>query len=216
MEAVLALNLDFGRIREHRGTQNSGFEELCCQLAALEDPATGSRFIRKGPGADQGLECYRAYADGHEVGWQAKYFIGGFDDGQVGDLADSLMRALSAHPQLTKFVVCLPVDLRDNRSGRKASEVQRYERWRKKGIDDAAASGRTIEIELWSASSIGERLGRDDPMYSGRARYWFDSVKFSSAWFSDKLDVQRHNLGERYSPETVSYTHLTLPTTPYV
>ncbi len=207
MEAVLALNLDFRRIREHRGTQNGGFEELCCQLAALEDPAAGSRFIRKGPGADQGLECYRAYADGHEVGWQAKYFIGGFEDGQVGDLADSLKRALSAHPQLTKFVVCLPVDLRDNRSGRKASEVQRYERWRKKGVDDAAACGRAIEIELWSASSVGERLGRDDPMYSGRARYWFDSVKFSSAWFRDKLDVQRHNLGERYSPES----HVELP-----
>lgn len=203
----MALNLDFRRIREHRGTQNGGFEELCCQLAALEDPAAGSRFIRKGPGADQGLECYRAYADGHEIGWQAKYFIGGFEDGQVGDLADSLTRALSAHPQLTKFVVCLPVDLRDNRSGRKASEVQRYERWRKKSVDDAAASGRAIEIELWSASSVGERLGRDDPMYSGRARYWFDSVKFSSAWFHDKLDVQRHNLGERYSPES----HVELP-----
>lgn len=201
------MSLDFKRIRGHRGTQNSGFEELCCQLAALEDPATGSRFIRKGTGADQGLECYRAYADGHEVGWQAKYFLDGFDDGQVGNLADSLKRALSAHPLMTKFVVCLPVDLRDNQSGKKASEVQRYERWRKKSVDDAAASGRSIEVELWSAFSIGERLGRDDPMYSGRARYWFDAVTFSSAWFRDKLDVQRHNLGERYSPES----HVELP-----
>ncbi len=67
-----------------------GFEELCCQLAALEDPAEGSRFVRKGPGADQGLECYRTYADGHEVGWQAKYFMNGFDSTQVTDLAESL------------------------------------------------------------------------------------------------------------------------------
>lgn len=203
----MVLSLDFKRIREHRGTRNGGFEELCCQLAALEDSATGSRFIRKGPGADQGLECYRAYADGHEVGWQAKYFIDGFDDGQVSNLADSLKRALSAHPLLTKFIVCLPVDLRDNQSGKKASEVQRYERWRKKSVADAAVNGRVIEIELWSASSIGERLGRDGPMYSGRARYWFDAVMFSSAWFRDKLDVQRHNLGERYSPEC----HVELP-----
>jgi len=201
------LSLDFKRIREYRGTRNGGFEELCCQLADLEDSTTGSRFLRKGPGADQGLECYRAFADGHEVGWQAKYFIDGFDDGQVGDLADSLKRALSAHPQLTTFVVCLPIDLRDNRSGKKASEVQRYERWRQKSIDDAAAKGRAIEIDLWSASSIGERLGRDDPAYSGRARYWFDAVTFSSAWFRDKLDVQRRNLGERYSPES----HVELP-----
>jgi hypothetical protein len=199
--------LDFRNIRLHRGTQNGGFEELCCQLAALEDPAAGSRFIRKGPGADQGLECYRAYADGHEVGWQAKYFIDGFEDGQVGDLADSLKRALSAHPQLTKFVACLPIDLRDNRSGKKASEVQRYERWRSKSVQEATAAGRSLEIELWSASSIGERLRRDDPMYSGRARYWFDAVTFSSAWFRDKLDVQRHNLGKRYSPES----HVDIP-----
>jgi hypothetical protein len=200
-------SLDFKNIREHRGTQNGGFEELCCQLAALEDPAAGSQFIRKGPGADQGLECYRTYVGGHEVGWQAKYFINGFDDVQTRDLDDSLQRALSAHPRLTTFVVCLPIDLRDNRSGKKLSEVQRYEKWRQKSIDGAAANGRTIEIELWSASSIGERLGRDDPAYSGRARYWFDSVKFSSAWFRDKLDVQRHNLGERYSPES----HVELP-----
>jgi len=201
------LSFDFKRIREHRGTQNGGFEELCCQLAALEDPAKGSRFIRKGPGADQGLECYRTYAEGHEVGWQAKYFMNGFDDGQVANLADSLKRALSAHPKLTKFVVCLPVDLRDNQSGKKASEVQRYEKWRKKSVEDTAATGRTIEIELWSALSIGERLGRDDAAYSGRARYWFDAVTFSLAWFRDKLDVQRHNLGERYSPES----HVELP-----
>lgn len=198
----MALSLDFKSIREHRGTQNGGFEELCCQLAALEHPAKGSRFFRKGPGADQGLECYRTYSDGHEVGWQAKYFINGFDDTQVGDLNDSLQRALGAHPQLTTFVVCLPIDLRDGRRGKKLSELQRYEKWRKKSIDDAAANGRTIEIELWSASSIGERLGRDNPAYSGRARYWFDTVTFGSKWFRDKLEVQRRNLGERYSPES--------------
>ena len=203
----MTLSLDFKRIREHKGTQNGGFEELCCQLAALEDPAKGSRFIRKGSGADQGLECYRTYSDGHEVGWQAKYFINDFDNGQVKNLGDSLQRALSAHPELTAFVVCLPIDLRDNRSGKKASEVERYEKWRKKSINDAATKGRTIEIELWSASSIGERLGRDDAAYSGRARYWFDTVRFSSAWFRDALDVQRHNLGDRYSPKS----HVELP-----
>ena len=203
----MALSLDFKHIREHRGTQNGGFEELCCQLAALEDPAKGSQFIRKGQGPDQGLECYRTYSDGHEVGWQAKYFVNGFGDGQVNDLDDSLQRALAAHTRMARFVVCLPMDLRDNRSGKKASEVQRYEKWREKSIAGAAACGRTIEIELWSASSIGERLGRDDPAYSGRERYWFDTVRFSSAWFRDRLDVQRQNLGDRYSPES----HVELP-----
>lgn len=155
----VVLSLNFEHIREHRGTQYGGFEELCCQLAALEDPVTGSRFIRKGPGADQGLECYRSYEAGHEVGWQVKYFINGFDVGQKNNLDDSLQRALSAHPQLTKFVVCLPIDLRDNRSGKKDSEVQRYEKWRKKSVDSANANGRDIEIELWTEFSFVKRQG---------------------------------------------------------
>jgi len=51
-ETELPLRVDFAGIREHRNTQMGGFEELCCQLAALEDPAEGSRFVRKGPGPD--------------------------------------------------------------------------------------------------------------------------------------------------------------------
>ncbi|SEJ66517.1 hypothetical protein SAMN05216201_113110 [Pseudomonas linyingensis] len=199
--------LDFTRIRNHRGTQMGGFEELCCQLAALEDPAEGSSFLRKGSGADQGLECYRTYPDGHEVGWQAKYFINGFESGQVSNLNDSLNRALAAHPQLRRFVVCLPIDLRDNRSGKKDSEVQRFEKWRTESVAAAAADRRELTIDLWSASSIEERLSRDNPMYSGRACYWFDAVRFSSAWFREKFDIVRSNLGERYSPES----HVDLP-----
>lgn len=203
----MALRLDFTGIREHRGTKMGGFEELCCQLAALEDPAEGSRFVRKGPGADQGLECYRTYVDGHEVGWQAKYFMNGFETTQIADLTESLQRAIAAHPQLKTFIVCLPIDLQDNRSGKKQSQVQRYENWRESSIKAAAMQGRSLEIALWSASSITERLGRDTPTYSGRARYWFETVRFSSAWFREKFEVQRRNLGERYSPES----HVDLP-----
>lgn len=184
-----------------------GFEELCCQLAALEELAEGSQFVRKGPGADQGLECYRTYPDGHEVGWQAKYFVNGFESTQVADIAESLQRAMAAHPQLKTFIVCLPIDLQDNRSGKKLSQVQRYENWRDRSIKTAAAQGRTLEIVLWSASSITERLGRDTPAYSGRARYWFDTIRFSSSWFRERFEVQRRNLGERYSPES----HVDLP-----
>ncbi|WP_157979292.1 hypothetical protein [Rhodoferax ferrireducens] len=199
--------VDFRRIREHRGTQAGGFEELCCQLAALDEPVPGSTFIRKGPGADQGLECYRRYLSRREVGWQAKYFLDGFGNTQVNDIGDSLTRALAAHPLLDTFILCLPVDLRDNRLGKSSSEVQRYEAWRTKRIDQAKAEGRTLEIELWSASSFGERLGRNHPLYSGRLRFWFDATRLTPEWFAVKFDAQRKNLGERYTPES----HVDLP-----
>ncbi len=111
------------------------------------------------------------------------------------------------HPRLTRFIVCLSIDLQDNRSGKKMSQVQLYEHWRARSVKHAAAQDRILVIELWSASSITERLGRDTPAYSGRARYWFDTVRFSSAWFQEKFKVQRQNLGERYSPES----HVDLP-----
>jgi len=203
----LALSIDFKQIREHRDSRMGGFEELCCQLAALEDPAEGSHFLRKGAGADQGLECYRTYPGGREVGWQAKYFKDGINSNQVSDISKSLKRALLAHPRLDTFVVCLPIDLRDTRVGRKLSEVQLYERWRDRSIAAAAQQGRKLTIELWSAFDITERLGRDDPAYSGRARYWFDALHFSTAWFREKFDLQRVTLGDRYSPES----HIDLP-----
>jgi hypothetical protein len=37
--------------------QNFSFEELCCQLASLEPRLAGDSFIRKGRGADAGVEC---------------------------------------------------------------------------------------------------------------------------------------------------------------
>jgi hypothetical protein len=199
----------FSRIREHRGTRHGGFEELCCQLAALDDLAEGSSFMRKGPGADQGLECYRTYADGSEVGWQAKYFLDGFGSVQVQQVKDSLAHALAAHPKLKKFILCLPVNLSDNRAGRTLSEVQKFERWKAKSISQAAAAGRELEIELWSASIIEGLLGRDTPAYSGRARFWFDTLKFTPTWFKAFFEIQKENLDERYTPES----HVDLPVT---
>lgn len=199
-------SVDFTRIREHHGTKHGGFEELCCQLAALEDSSLGSTFIRKGPGADQGLECYRRYACGREVGWQAKYFEQ-FGKTQEDNVDDSLTRALAAHPALDTFILCLPFDLRDNRSGKSLSPLQRYETWCSKRIAQAKAEGRKLEIELWSASRIEERLSRNNPLYSGRLRYWFDVTRLTPGWFAEKFEAQRRNLGERYTPES----HVDLP-----
>lgn len=201
--------VDFSRIRPHRGDVKFGFEELCCQLASLETSPEGSVFMRKGPGADQGLECWRRFPDGSEFGWQAKYFINGFGPSQVGQLDESLNRALAAHPALVRFIVCLPLNLSDNRgsSGTKKSPHELFDNWARRREANAKAEGRTIDIEQWGATVLGERLGRDDPRYSGRLRYWFDTTRLTKAWFSEKLDAAIANLGQRYTPKS----HVPLP-----
>lgn len=177
-------------------------------MAALEDAAPGSTFVRKGPGPDQGLECVRRYPDGKETGWQAKFFIDKFDSGQVDDLNDSLTRALAAHPTLTRFIACLPKNLTDNRGrGKKLSEMQRYEAWVNRRVAEAKSNGRDLAIGLWDASAIEERLGRNSALYSGRLRYWFDTTRLTNSWFEKKLEISVRNLGDRYTPTS----HVTLP-----
>lgn len=66
-------DIRFDQIREHEGSRDRAFEELCCQLAALDPHPVGSVFYRKGRGRDAGLECFLRRSDGSEIGWQAKY-----------------------------------------------------------------------------------------------------------------------------------------------
>ena len=111
----MPVEIDFERIRPHGGRRDLGFEELCCQLAGLEPRLPGSQFYRKGAGGDAGVECYLIRPDGSEAGWQAKYVFE-FGSSQTGQLDKSIKAALGKHPRLDTYYVCLPMDLRDNRT----------------------------------------------------------------------------------------------------
>jgi hypothetical protein len=78
-------DIDFQKIRSHRGAQHHGFEELCCQIASLEPRAASDAFYRKGVGADAGVECFLKHGNGNETGWQAKWFLK-FGDSQTAQL----------------------------------------------------------------------------------------------------------------------------------
>lgn len=189
--------IDFQSIRTHHGSQHSGFEELICQLAALETP-DDIPFHRKGAGADAGLECYRVERDGSETGWQAKYLrqLGGDDAGQ---LTKSFDNAVAKHPALARFVVCLPFDLSDARMKNRKSERDRWDAWVKERQTSIAP--RVVEIQLWGAFQLRERLSRNDPLHVGRRTYWFDLPHFGEDWFKERFSITRKQLGKRYAPE---------------
>lgn len=105
-------DIDFAKIRPHNGSRNTGFEELCCQIAALQARPAGSTFARTGRGGDAGVECFLTRANGTERGWQAKYVFA-WDKGLSAQLDESIDVALSKHPLLTEYVVCIPFDLPD-------------------------------------------------------------------------------------------------------
>ncbi len=193
--------IDFRRIRPHRGSQHHGFEELCCQIASLEPRSASDVFYRKGLGADAGVECFVRHVAGHETGWQAKWFFM-FGDNQVAQLDKSIRQALAKHPRLKNYIVCLPIDLRDARRGRGRSELERWRAWARKWEGRARRHGQSVSIELWGATLLAQRLTKNSPLYAGRVRYWFDDTCLDEEWFRQRFAESRASLGERYVPET--------------
>jgi len=195
-------SIDFKAVREHDGTHAKGFEELCCQLTALEPRPPDSVHIRKGPGADAGVECFTRFADGRETGWQVKYFWK-MDSSLTRELDKSIKTALARHPTLDTYVVCIPFDINDPRTGTKTkTALENWNAWKDKWIAQAAADGRSLDIQLWSAADLGERLTRDDSSYPGRLLYWFDTRHLTADWFRAQFDRTKADLGHRYTAET--------------
>jgi hypothetical protein len=196
--------IDFHQIRTFKNTQNDAFEELCCQLAHLEKHAKGSVFWRKeGAGGDAGIECYWTNPDSSEDGWQVKYFFE-IDWNQIDE---SVLTALTKHPKLVRYVVCLPKDLTDRRVGKNKSERDHWNEHEKKWKEIVGKKSMGISFELWGAHEISLLLTQDAPEYSGRLFYWFNKVIFAKDWFNEKYSIVKADLGERYTPEL----HFDLP-----
>ena len=189
----------FKTIRPHENSRHTGFEEMCCQLAALEKRPATAVFFRKGRGGDAGVECFTRFPDGKERGWQAKY-VDRWDTSLKSQLDESIRTALNKHPKLAEYVVCLPFDLPDARTGRGLSPIGHWQRWSNRWVKTAKAEGRQLSIELWSASALAERLSRDDPAYAGRLLYWFDQEALTPSWFRQQFEKSRAALGSRYVP----------------
>ena len=105
-------NIDFNNIRLVNGSLNDGFEEFVCQLARKEDITDIKKFVRNGK-PDGGVECYWILEDGSLIAWQAKYFCNAFDNSQYQQIDNSVKEALSAYPNLKKYIIAVPIDPSD-------------------------------------------------------------------------------------------------------
>ena len=63
--------LNWHDIRCLNGSQATGFEELCAQLARAESRPATANFIRKGS-PDAGVECFCILPSGSEWGWASQ------------------------------------------------------------------------------------------------------------------------------------------------
>lgn len=189
--------LDWDKLRPDSDGWAS-FEELCCQLAAREKMPKGSRFVRLDQ-QDGGVECFWRMPDGTEVGWQAKFFKKGMKSGQKSQIGESIKRAHKTHPRMTRYVVCVPANRRQQREPPPEFRDE-WNEWAEEWMKETG-----MDVEFWGSAEIEERLGREE--HAGRRRYFFDKEYLSASWFEEKLAVAISRVVLRYVPET----HVDLP-----
>lgn len=180
----------------HSGSQYEDFEELTSQLFRVEFESDNKIYKRNGT-PDAGVEAFVQLQTGEQWCCQAKWFYN-FGAVQVNQIAKSFNTALEQYPKMTKYVVCIPLNLSDVRLGKNTA--------RKKWDDlvnscklKAKDKGREIEIILWDSSHLTNLISNESN--EGRKAYWFDEIDLTRHWFETKFKQAIAALGPRYSPE---------------
>jgi hypothetical protein len=187
-------NSEWNNLRTFNGSQQSAFEELCCQLASQE-VSKDFQFIRKGT-PDAGVECFAIAPNGSEWGWQAKFFDQ-LGSSQIKELDESFFTAINKHPRLVKYFVCLPIDLSDARITNRKSQLEKWETTKRKWEQKVKLLNREVEIVYWGNFEIFKRLSLENAR--GRYYYWFHKESFSRHWFEKHLEQSINQAGPRYT-----------------
>ena len=185
-------------IRTLNNSQNDGFEELVCQLAKQESIISKKKFCRNGK-PDGGIECYWILNNGQEVAWQAKFFTASLTDVQWRQIDSSVSTALNTHPNLSKYIIALPIDPPDARLHQQQSMRDKWNKEVEKWRGWAIAKGMSVNFEPWWATDIIERLTK--PENSGLKYFFFNKQEFTTDWFKRKNEKSIADLGVRYTPE---------------
>ncbi|WP_225085930.1 NACHT domain-containing protein [Pectobacterium colocasium] len=200
--------LNFSKINAFETGQRESFEELICLLAKREYPEGVMRFQRiEGSGGDGGVEALWIASDGSKLGYQAKYFLQ-LGHKQWSQIDESVKRALEVHPELTNYVVALPINLTNKRTflglGKSAWEKweARVETW----TGWAQKKGLSVKFESWTATDINDMLFREENF--SLIKHWFGEQALGLNWFKKHFFIAKGLLDDRYSPS--EHVHVSL------
>jgi hypothetical protein len=192
------IDVDFATIRPWGRGQDTGFEELCCQVVRSQALQRGHAFVRLGS-PDGGVEGYSIDASGAEHGLQAKFYLGSPSADQWSKITHSVRNAIAKHPNLTAMTIALPSDRADPR---KPGEQWFMDKWNdhvEQWAECARSTGRTVEFHYMGKAELLEALSREE--HAGRFRWWFDRPLLSRKWLAERLDEVTEQVGPRYNPQ---------------
>lgn len=191
----------FADIRSFEGTQARAWEELNYQLRPAPKP--GHVETRKTRAPDGGVEWYDVYEDGHEEGFQAK-FNPSLEDA-LGSMRKSVETVAALRPNMTRLTFVVPYDFTDNPNPQRRTDQKRWDdavdNWR---TDIAGASRLTFAVIR--AGDVLEALSEE--RHAGRRMFWLGELELTDRWFDDRWRDTRMVVGERYTPEAHTPSHI--------
>lgn len=193
---AVPIDVDFAAIRPWGRGQDTGFEELCCQIARAEALRKGHAFVRLGT-PDGGVEGYSIDASGAEHGLQAKFFLGSPSTDQWSKVAGSVKTAIEKHPNLTVMTIALPSDRADPRKSDEQWFMDKWNHYVEQWKKHVTTLGRAVEFHYMGKSEILEALSREE--HAGRYRWWFERPLLSRTWLTERLDEVLEQVGPRYN-----------------
>ena len=185
---------EWHKIIAFNGSQANAFEELVCQVAMAETNTEFETFERVGT-PDGGVECYWQLKDNTEWGWQAKYY-NDLSSSEWNNIKISLFNAVSTHPKLTQYFVCLPHNLSDGRKGRNTQKAL-WDKYKAEWIKALTKKGRKVELLLWNSTTIFSKLAK--PTVAGTKYFFFSEIEIKESHLSLQLQNSILSLGPKYS-----------------
>jgi len=137
--------------------------------------------------------------DGSEWGVQAKWFLTSPGAKQWAEVDESVITALDRHPRLTRYAVCMPIDLSDARSPGKTSARQRWEARRGQFEGWAAARGMAVAFEFRGSHELAQQLMT--PANRGLLAFLFGGPQLSPESVKRRIEDTVSAVGPRYSKE---------------
>ena len=182
--------VDWNQLRSEDSVYTS-FERLCSQVAKLKKPSSDAEFISNGD-PDGGVDCYWKLDNSDIHAWQAKFFRR-LGTTQWNQIDESVQNALKNYPKLTKYVICLPLNL--SNSG-KNSARQKWESHKKKWLEQKP----NVDYIFHGHDEFVDLLSND--IYVGKLKYFFGNIGFTQSWFNNHKTNIRSDIGLRYSEES--------------
>jgi hypothetical protein len=197
MNSLEKITLPWQELRPWDGSVRKAFEQMCNQFASYEAVPAGSRFVPVAA-PDGGLESYWIYANDSEWGFQAKFWTSP-EQVDFSQIESSIKRALTTHPKLAKYTVCLPIDRQDPRIPDQTWLKDRWDAEETKWRKWAAERQMSVVFDYWGETELSTRFAMEQ--HAGRYYFWFHKDLFSDTWFSHRLEETKANAGARYSPD---------------